>query len=218
MRVGIIAAAVADSSASAETLFSQTKTAPFHASIGSDRDAIWGAGAQAYDDLTLASPATITRATWWGLLGFNDTPVAPVSFDLIFYGDAGRQPDTSNVISSTSVSFTSLTSTGFEINDDDVYEFQADVTPTVLPGGMKVWFSVLADTSNDTDDDFLWAVEWESGQTAHRAPLTETEPFDLFEGMQLFVLDGEPVPEPGTMSMAFLTLGTLLAVQRRRNG
>jgi hypothetical protein len=87
---------------------------------------------------------------------------------------------------------------------------------------MKVWFSVLADTSNDTDDDFLWAVEWSQdaslGTVAHRAPLTETEPFDVWNGMQLFVLDGEPVPEPGTMSMALLTLGTLLAVRRRRNG
>jgi hypothetical protein len=186
-------------SAQAAPIFSQTHT-PYTASIGSDVDAIWAEGAQVFDDLTLASSATVQSVTWWGILGFEDTPVTPVSFELIFYRDAGGLPDTGNVISSTTVSFTSLTGTGFEINGDDVYEFQANVTPTVLPGGTKVWFSVLADTSNDNDDDFLWAVEWfqdaGSGTTAHRAPLSETEPFDVFNGMQLFVLDDAPVSEP----------------------
>jgi hypothetical protein len=180
----------------AAPIFSQTHT-PYTSAIGSDVDAIWGQGAQAFDDLTLASSATVQSVKWWGVLGFEDTPVTPVSFELIFYGDAGGLPDSGSVITSTTVSFTSLTSTGFEINGDDVYEFQANVTPTILPGGTKVWFSVLADTSNDSDDDFLWAVKWfqdaSSGTTAHRAPLTETEPFDVFNGMQLFVLDGAPI-------------------------
>jgi len=206
---------------SAEPIFSQTKIVSYDiqgSSIGSDRDAIWGAGAQMFDDLTLASSATVRSVTWWGILGFEGTPVTPVSFDLIFYGDAGGLPDTSNVIGSSNVSFLSLTSTGFEINDDDVYEFQADVTPTVLPGGTKVWFSVLADTSNDIDDNFLWAVEWSQdeslGKVAHRAPLTETEPFDVWNGMQLFILDDAAVPEPASLSL--LALGGLAMIRRRR--
>jgi hypothetical protein len=183
----------------AEPVFSQTHS-PIHAAIGSDLDAIWGAGEQSFDDLTLASSTTVQSVRWWGTLGFTDTPVTPVSFELIFYGDSGGLPDLDNVISSTTVSFTSLTSTDFEINGDDVYEFQANVTPTVLPGATKVWFSVLADTRNDSDDDFLWAVEWfqddSSGTMAHRAPLTETEPFDVFNGMLLFVLDDAPISKP----------------------
>jgi len=207
--------------ASANPIFSQTKMVSYDiqgSSIGSDRDAIWGAGAQVFDDVTLGSSATVRSVTWWGVLGFENTPVTPVSFDLIFYGDAGGLPDTGNVISSSTVSFLSLTSTGFEINDDDVYEFQADVTPTVLPGGIQVWFSVLADTSNDIDDNFLWAVEWSQdeslGKVAHRAPLTATEPFDVWNGMQLFILDDAAVPEPASLSL--LALGGLAVIRRRR--
>jgi len=202
--------------ASANPIFSQTITNPSvsDGASASDRDPSWLRGSQMADELTLASSATARSVTWWGIFGFKNTPVTPVSFDLIFYGDAGGLPDGNNVISSTPVSFTSLTDTGSDLNGEDIYEFQANLIPTAIPGGTKIWFSVLADTSNDPDDSFLWRVDM-VGSAAGRIGLTE--PFSpSVNQAALFVLDDAPLPEPS--SMALLGLGTLLIARRRRNG
>ena len=64
--IAVLLLAIPAGLASAEPIFSQTKMVSYSGSIGSDRDAIWGAGAQVFDDLTLGSPATVRSVTWWG--------------------------------------------------------------------------------------------------------------------------------------------------------
>jgi hypothetical protein len=122
---------------------------------------------QLFDDVTLTTAATIRSVKWWGTYGpFDKTPVAPFSFQLIFYGDSGGLPNYSNVLSSTTVHFATL-SPSVEIipafsasfTDTNYYEFRADITPTAIPANTKVWFSVFANTANDPGDSFLQRLD-----------------------------------------------------------
>ena len=146
-------------SASATILFSQRVPNPEleDSASGSDVDGFFGGGSQSADNLTLASPAIAHTVTWWGIFGEEGVPVNPVSFDLIFYADASGLPDKNSVLSSTNVTFTTLTDTGENFGEnpwgDNVYVFQANLTPTSLPGGEQIWFSVLADSRSADDGD-----------------------------------------------------------------
>lgn len=185
---------IAAGSIPAAPIFSQTVANPavFDSATGSDRDA-FSNGIQVADDLTIEASKTARSVTWWGILGpFNNTPVVPVPFDLIFYADSGGLPDPNNVISSTTVFFTALTDTGVNLNGKDIYVFQANLTPTALPGGTKVWFSVLANTSNDPDDNFLWRAD-EGGSSAYRSSLSAPFTASVNE-TPAFILDDAPVP------------------------
>jgi hypothetical protein len=205
--VGLLAC----SSAPAAVLFSQTITNPavYDGAGASDRDA----RQQLADDVTLATSAVVTSVTWWGTFGSTDTPVLPVSFDLVFYADSGGLPDSGSILAFTSVQFATLADTGDDLNGDDIYVFQADVAPVQLAAGVKVWFSVLADTANDGDDDFLWRLD-RHGNSARRFPMSN--PFIAsINSVPLFVLEGNLVPEPS--SFALFGLGALgMTLHRRR--
>ena len=193
--VAIIAIGIVVSPALGAPVFSQTTT-PITGATGSDRDSFSRQGYQSADDVTLGSSATVRSVTWWGVFDSDDTPVTPVSFDLIFYADVGGVPDATTVISSTTVVFESLVDTGFELaSGETIYEFQADITPTLLPGGETVWFSVLADTDNDADDDFSWAHDSGNGTYAFRGPIA-TDPWDTWIGRNLFILDDAAIAQP----------------------
>jgi hypothetical protein len=216
--IAIVLALSVAGSASGEILFSQRVPNPDQedAASGSDWDAFFDRGAQSADNLTLASPAIAQTVTWWGIFGDNDIPVTPVSFDLIFYADASGLPDTNSVLSSTNVTFTTLTDTGQNFGNnfwsDDVYVFQANLTPTSLPGGEQIWFSVLADSGSDSDGVFMWRFDNGGDLAAWRVDLALALPFTADRADYSFVLEG--VPEP--TSLALLGLGTLLTVRRRR--
>ncbi len=178
-----------------DAIFSETITdrTVFDGATGSDRDA-GSQGVQAAGVLTLESPATVRSVTWWGIMGpFNGTPVVPISFDLIFYAERDGLPDPDQVISSTTVTFDALTDTGVDLNGKDIYIFKANIEPTALPAGTRVWFSVLADTITDPDDDFLWRFD-ERGSSAVRSVVAPQ--FNTVQNRTpLFILYDEVVKE-----------------------
>lgn len=115
------------------------------------------------------APAIVRSVTWWGIIGqFNVTPVVPISFDLIFYAEHDGLPDPNQVISSTTVTFDSLSDTGVNLLEEPIYIFKANIEPTALSAGTRVWFTVLADTITDPDDDFLWRFD-QRGSSAIRS-------------------------------------------------
>lgn len=179
-----------------DAIFFETITdrTAFDGATGSDRDSDSRLGVQAAGVLTLEYPAIVRSVTWWGIMGqFNVTPVVPISFDLIFYAERDGLPDPNQVISSTTVTFDALTDTGVDLLQDDIYIFKANIEPTALPAGTRAWFSVLADTITDPDDDFLWRFD-KRGSSAVRSVAAP-----VFKPAQnvtpLFVLYDEVVKE-----------------------
>ena len=123
----------------AAPVFSQRVANPSSSDAGtiSDVNGLSNRGAQAADNLTLASPATVRSVKWWGYFDDNAVPIAPISF----YADAGELPEQGNILSSTSVTFAEIADTGENFGGDpgeeDIYVFEANVPPTNLPGGTQ---------------------------------------------------------------------------------
>jgi hypothetical protein len=205
--------------ADAAPIFSQTPTVV--GGLGSDRD-YSDDGSQAADNFTLAAPATVRSVTWRGIFIFADTPVFPLSFDLYIYGNTnpggtGDVPDTANVLSTTTVTFSSasaITDTGLDAAGSNVYEFRANVNPTALSSGTSYWFSPLADSTNDDTDDWLWGKADTFDPAAVRT-LTDSAFTAADLGPFYFVLDDAPVPEPS--SIGLLTTAALGLLVRRRS-
>lgn len=186
----------------AAPVFSQRVANPSSSDAGtiSDVNGLSNRGAQAADNLTLASPATVRSVKWWGYFDDNAVPIAPISFDIVFYADAGGLPDQGNILSSTSVTFAEIADTGENFGGDpgeeDIYVFEANVPPTNLPGGTQVWFSVLADSGNSNDGEFFWRFDSITGAYgAARLDFAAANPFQREPERDFsFVLDDAPIP------------------------
>lgn len=227
--VGIIAAMLATCSADAAPLFTQatTNTNVTDGAFGSDRDAIFGNGQQMADDFTVGSPATIRSVTWWGTYSNRIQEASPQQswdFEIIVYGDNAGLPDTSNVIGSSQVRFNSLTDTGENFannpSGNDIYVFNANVTPIDVSAGTTYWFSVLADTSNDSINNFSWRFA-EGGNAAKRTGDNGvfTDPFledARTTSAMLFILDSVEVPEPSAIAtlLCVVASGLLFGMHR----
>lgn len=202
---------LASSAAHAAPIYSQTPTV--NTGVGSDL-AFFN---RAADEFSLTPSATARSVTWRGVSVASNTPEFPMSFDLTLYADAAGVPGA--VLSTTTVSLTGV-DTGQDFADSDVYEFQANLTPTALSAATTYWFSPFTDTTADVDDAWSWVGDFSAGSLATAAI---NGPWGAMAGTSYFILDdqalatGGPgaVPEPTT---AMLTLATLagLALRRRR--
>ena len=191
----------------------------------SDRD-FGVSGVQAADDFTLSQPATIRSVEWRGWYFGNGTIEDPINFDIIIYGDDSpvSRPDLANVISSTSVVYNDKNKipptgrTAFGPNNGPEFHFAADISPLSLNAGTRYWISILADTTTDTNDSFLWTVNTNGFVGELAAARTNIAPQTQFltnqNGPFYFILDDEFVPEPA--SIALLSIAGLTLARRRR--
>ncbi len=220
--VGLIIAVLAGmalaGTALAEPVFSQRVANPsaYDSVVESDVDGFFEKGAQMADNVTLASPATVRSVTWWGIFDDNDVPTGPVSFDVIFYANnvSNNLPNLGSILSSTNVTFSSLTDTGEQFGGDepeDIYVFEADVPPTYLSAGTKVWFSVLADSGSTDDGPFMWRFD-DGDESATRPYANRGDPFmsDVPAKNYSFVLDDGLQPlSPSYIKALSLTGGVV---------
>jgi len=200
--IAVLAGMAMTGMALAEPVFSQRVANPSVTDGGvvSDVDGFFEKGAQMADNVTLASPATVRSVTWWGYFDDNDVPAGPVSFDVIFYANnvSNNLPNLGSILSSTNVTFSSLTDTGEQFGGDgpeDIFVFETDVPPTYLSAGTKVWFSVLADSGSTADGTFMWRFD-DGDESATRPYANRGDPFmsDVPPKNYSFVLDDGLAP------------------------
>jgi hypothetical protein len=202
-------------SATATAIFSQTPST----ATGSLSDL--GGNFQVADDFTLSAADTAQSVTWRGFYSAADTPVFPQAFNLAIYGQNGGTglPDENNILSGTTVTFNNIsevTNTGLVVQGHTLYEFRANIMPVALSASTAYWFSPVADTSSDTDDNWFWATGLSGQAAASRAPLAGG-PFAGFNnGPFWFVLDNAAIPEPAGIA-TLVTLASSALLRRRRS-
>jgi hypothetical protein len=195
-------------------IFAQTP--PHAAAFASDSDnKFFNRGIA--DDFSLADSAVVQSVSWRGIVFSTDNPILPLPFTLAIYGDAGGKPDNDHVISSSAVTFTSLSQFPLaEVSgNSNVYEFSADIPAASLSANTKYWFSSYANTDNDPRADWYWVSGHLTELSAQRN--TDGTWQASNQGPFYFTLADTPLPEPA----AWLTIGGAccypILARRRRN-
>jgi hypothetical protein len=168
---------------------------------------------QVSDAFDLTTSAFIDSVIWYGLFGPDNSP-EPIDFSLLIYKNDNGLPSVAPVLS-TSVSPVVGSSLGKVAGLFDVYQFVAAATIS-LPAG-AYFLSVLADTANDTNDQWFWATSNASGGSglfrsdaaAAWSPRDAAFAFSL----QGTVTD---LPEPSSTAALLLGLAAAALITRRR--
>lgn len=180
------------------------------------------ASIRSFEDFRLSAAATITDIRWWGSVtripGVYDPLSGPMAFTISFYANDGIFP------SSTPIYQQVVSATGSDASPMyGVFQFDAHLsTPVDLAGGEVLWISIAG---HDLAAGHSFAIPFEWGSATADAPgallpgiaasqFPGSDPF--LQGTRLaFVLESNPIPEPGTLSLLGLGVVGLAFVRRR---
>jgi len=171
-----------------------------------DTNGVPPANATTYDNFTLGTSSTVANVAWTGgfLPGADTTNIT--SFTLTFYNDNAGQPG-SILATRTILGNAGQTFAGNDLLQDNVYNFNANVsTPTFL-AGTQYWLSIVA----NRDSGGLYQYGWENSSVGDgvgyqtlfgtTGPITSDSAFTLS--------DVAAVPEPSTLVMASMLFGMI---------
>jgi hypothetical protein len=209
--------------ASAALVYSQTRADGSFAA--SDR-AMFGSGFRHADDFTVVSAATVRSVTWRGSYANGTTPPLPLSFKLTFYANdptangGNGLPNAGAVLSDTPVSFASVSDIKSVMTSGgtSLLEYQADLSaPLALTAGTRYWFSAMADTRNETNNDWRWAGGGGAVSQARQTSVAGNSPFEAATIAPLYYVldDAAVVPEPAGLTLLGASAVALLARRRR---
>jgi hypothetical protein len=158
----------------------------------------------------LSTAAKIDSVSWWGAWNFFVPAVD--NFTINFYGDVAGRPDPTNLIASRNVGNVVETSTGQVRSGFTLYAFQASIVPVRLFAATDYWISIYDSAGTNGSQYFLWRIIGNTaprGQTNNPAGTWSVSPN---AAPLAFQLQGTPLPEPGTLTLA--SLGAIASIAR----
>jgi hypothetical protein len=160
------------------------------------------------DDFTLAAGANvITDVEWTGLYAFANTAPLADDFTFQFFADVAGSPAltpfTSLAIGNPARTDTG-TSTGFGF---EIFAYSVNIAPLAVAPGTVFWLSIFNNTSADTDDNWFWGMNDQTGNSFDRTNVSN--PWTPVGDQQDFQLTGTVVPEPGTLVLLGIGLAGL---------
>ena len=200
-----------------EILFNQTYQAvidvgTYGGAVQSDLDTNPDGLVHLADDFQLTGPAILTTIRWTGIYAPGLTPPAMDHFTVQIYshdptppGNPVLDPDLLDLNVGNSVNRASL---GFYPSSTlEVFDYSITLDPGLsLQGGTTYWLSVVNNTTDDADDNWRWAKNFDSSRFRTRVPFkppiwtvvagTGGGHFQL-EGEFLPDDDGDSVPNEG---------------------
>ncbi|MBI5091166.1 MAG: PEP-CTERM sorting domain-containing protein [Candidatus Hydrogenedentes bacterium] len=182
---------------------------------------------QADDFTLLPGETTITDVHWWGIYIFGNSPMTDTFTVRIFGNNAGILHDypqeaplyefsgISGNRADTGSNITAAVPSGGTVNFD-VYSYWADIAPVTLAANTRYWISIQNDTTNDSDDSWLWATSLTSGGNEYYRGTGGSWNTILSEDLA-FNLTGSVVPEPASMTLLGIGIAGLVLRMRRKS-
>ncbi|MDM7915780.1 MAG: hypothetical protein ACE15D_17670 [Candidatus Eisenbacteria bacterium] len=118
-------------------------------------------GQRLAEDFQVTSLSTMTGVRFVGGYYPSNTPQDD-SFTLTILGDAAGLPDPSNVIAELPLTV-ERNDTGVFALGVRLYSYAAQFSGVPLEGNTPYWFLIVNDTSNDPNDDWVWAGGHQGG-------------------------------------------------------
>ncbi|MGB8169422.1 MAG: PEP-CTERM sorting domain-containing protein [Chthoniobacteraceae bacterium] len=177
-------------------------------------------GVQRGDKLTVTTGETLQSIQWWGIYAFANTPQSVDAFTARIYSIVNGTPN-QNPLVEIPLTVTRQ-ATAQTIGGRTVYVYGSTIPNTILGPGDYV-FSLMNDTTADTDDSWFWTLGTVTTAIAFERNAM-SDPWNEF-GADLvtpvpphaFNISGLIVPEPTTFSLlAVAGLGLALKRNRKR--
>ena len=189
-------------------------------------------GFRSFDNFTLLQNANIERATWYAFwIDFNNpVPAAAPSPDVLtweisFYGDNAGIPGTllaTQPFTAADVASNHQGDGSFTVGDTynvSFYEYSVDLTnPFLATAGTQYWISILARSTNYAPTHVLRGATG-GDDSSYQQQLGAGESVTSGNSVardRAIVLEGSPVPEPGTFALSAAALLLLPLAHRFR--
>jgi hypothetical protein len=133
------------------------------------------------------------------------------SFHVVFLNDLSALPDRNSPVADVALPSVSRSSSGFTYPPSSLYNYSAAFPSVSFDANKTYWLADRNTTTNDPDDDWVWAGRHNTGVAALAGP--PDDQFSLIPGGFAFTLAGEPIPEPAAVACA---VGSLIPMWRTR--
>lgn len=131
-----------------------------------DPDASGQGGTQRLaEDFSFPVSVIVSKITFLGGYYRDNTPLTD-SFTLTIYNDSSGLPDPSAIVAQIDLVDVSRTDTGTNYGTLDIYEYTASFENVHLSANTVYWLLIVNDTSNDANDNWVWAGTHEGGIVA----------------------------------------------------
>lgn len=169
------------------------------------------------DTFTLAAPSTFNQVRFLGFYTSNTPTASTDNFTITFYNTLAGTPDINPFAGGTFAigDAAGRTATGVNPFASDIYSYVVNLASTVSLDAGTYGISIVNDTTNDTDNNWVWATSFSGGSVFFRT--NQADGWTVSGGETAFTLVSATAPEPGTLALLLPFAVGIFARYKRRS-